>query len=271
MSGAPSSVETGGSVPRPESQAGGWSRGKWLMLIALVFGAEVGLVFALGQKQFPPSHSVGNKEVPHLALVNGSDELLALADPTLFVLPHTNDFTFSTILPPPPPSFHYAEPWQPLPLSPVALGAVFDRFMRTNPFTMVQLDLKPREIWSEPVRLPAPEFPAASTLEITGDLSQRPLLNEKEIHWPSLPFDDVLPPSQVRALVSAGGGVISAVLAPPENPADALGRANLGDTNALAIVRGLRFAPAPQPTVGVVIFHWITVPPPPASPPDPAP
>ena len=61
---------------------------------------------------------------------------------------------------------------------------------------------------------------------------------------PSLPFNDVIAPSRVQVLVDPPGNVVSAVLLPSNNPLEALGRAEIADTNALAIARSLRFAPA---------------------------
>jgi hypothetical protein len=93
-------------------------------------------------------------------------------------------------------------------------------------------------------------------------LAQRRLLNENEIHLPSLTFNDVLAPSKVQALVDAEGKVVSAVLLPSENPIETLGRTDKGDTNALAVARGLRFSPSSRLTVGQLIFNWRTVAPP---------
>ena len=70
---------------------------------------------------------------------------------------------------------------------------------------------------------------------------------------PPLPFNDVLPPGRVQALVDAAGNVVSAVLLEPSG-------LELADTNALAIARNARFAPAAQLTFGEIIFNWHTIP-----------
>ena len=101
-------------------------------------------------------------------------------------------------------------------------------------------------------------LPQSSTLRITGDLAQRRLRGE--ISLPSLPWNGVIAPSRVQALVDAAGEVVSTVLLPPDNAVEAAGRADMGDTNALAITRRLRFAPAPRPMIGELIFNWRTVP-----------
>ena len=248
--------------PRREPPSGGWSTQRWLTLVALVFAAQVALIFALGEKKFPLPRAVTN--VPQITLADDTNEWIALDDPTLFVLPHANDFAsvaWRQMPVAPQPSFRRTEP--PGELQAPAredLGAVFTRFMQTNPFAAPPLDFKPEPDLSKPV-LPLPlAFAENSTLQISGELAQRRLLNENEIHLPSLPFNDVLAPSKVQALVDPEGNVVSAILLPSENAIETLGRADKGDTNALAIARSLRFAPSSRPMFGELIFNWRTVP-----------
>ena len=246
--------------PAEPKRSEGWSRRRWLTLIALVFAAQVGLIFALGERHFAPPRAVAN--VPQLTLANDSDELLALDDPTLFALPHANDVASARqqTLNAPQPSFRWIEPPGQLPLAAENLGAMFNRFMQTNQFAAQTNNFKPEPKLSEPVLPLQPVFADASTLQIEGDLAQRRLLNETEIHLPSLTFNDVLAPSKVQALVDMEGNVFSAVLLPSENPIETLGRADKGDTNALAIARSLRFAPSSRLTFGELIFNWHIVP-----------
>ena len=75
------------------------------------------------------------------------------------------------------------------------------------------------------------------------------------INLPSLPWNDVIAPSRVQVLVDAAGNVVSAVLLPSDNAAEAAGRADIGDTNALQIARALRFAPASQADVRRIDFQ----------------
>ena len=248
----------------PKLPSEGWSRQRWLTLVSLVFAAQVALIFALGEKKFLPPPAVTN--VPQLTLADGSSELIALDDPTLFALPHANDFASAVwrqMPVAPQPSFRWTEPPGEL-QSPAHenLGAVFTRFIQTNPFAAPPLDFKPEPKLSEPVLPLPPVFAEYSTLQISGDLAQRRLLNENEIHLPSLTFNDVLAPSKVQALVDAEGKVVSAVLLPSENPIETLGRTDKGDTNALAFARGLRFSSSSRLTVGQLIFDWRTVAPP---------
>ena len=261
-SSAPGLPGPGGGRPAAPKRREGWSRQRWLTLVSLVFAVQVALILALGEKQFPPPRAVTN--VPQLTLADSSSEWMALDDPTLFVLPHANDFASVAgrqMPTAPQPSFRWTEPPGELPAPALEdLGAVFTGFMRTNSFAAPLLDFKPEPKLSEPALPLPPAFADNSTLQITGDLAQRRLLNKNEIRLPSLPLNNVLAPSRVQALADADGHVVSAVLLPSENPLETLGRADQGDTNALAIARRLRFAPSPRPTLGELIFTWHTVP-----------
>ncbi len=262
------STATGLASPKPPGEnwpadpkrSEGWSRKRWLTLIALVFAAQLAVIFEFGEKRFPPPRAVAN--VPQLTLADNSSELLALDDPTLFVLPHANDFApavWRQTPVAPPPSFRWTEPPGEL-LSPAGenLGAVFTRFMQTNPFAQFSPDFKPPAKLSEPVLPLPPMFAENSTLQINGDLAQRKLLTPENL--PSWPSADVIAPSKVQVLVDEAGNVISAVLFPPENR-DAV-QSDLANQRALALARAARFAPSSRLTVGQMIFNWRTMPPP---------
>ena len=130
--------------------------------------------------------------------------------------------------------------------------------MQTNIFATHTLDLNPRPKLSEPVLPIEPAFAQNSTMQMTGELARRRLLNA--VNLPSLRWNDVLAPCIVQVLVDAGGNVFSWVLLPPDNALEASSRADIGETNALQIARTLRFAPAKNPTVGRIIFNWRTIP-----------
>jgi hypothetical protein len=70
----------------------------------------------------------------------------------------------------------------------------------------------------------------------------------------------VITASKVQVLVDMAGNVVSAILLPVDNALEAAAQAEIGNTNALAIARAARFAPAPQLTFGEIIFNWHTVP-----------
>jgi hypothetical protein len=244
--------------PKPPGE--GWSQKKWLTVIAIIFAAHVAIIFAVGEKKQIVPRTVAN--VPKFKLANESDEMPALEDPTLFALPHQRDFASAARLNLPdtkPSSFRFMEPPRYLPAPDAEnLGATFRQFMQTNIFAGRTLEFKPPPESSKPV-LPIEPAPAQnSTIQITGELAQRRLLNA--VNLPLLPWNDVVAPSIVQVLVDAGGHVFSWVLLPPDNTLEAASRADIGETNALQIVRTLRFAPAKNPSVGQIIFNWRTIP-----------
>lgn len=249
-------------APGPQGPAGGWSRQRWVTQIALVFAAQVAVIFALGEKHFPAQRRVAN--VPQMALADSADELIALNDPTLFALPHAGDFPpvaggqMSAVM---KPAFRWKEPPGELP-SPAgeSLGAVFTRFMQTNRFATPTLDFKPAAKLSEPVSALPPAFAGNSMLRITGELAQRKWLNPVTLtNWPCA---DLIVPSRVQVLVDESGGVVSAVLLPSDNPGEIASRYDPADKTALECARTARFAPASHPAIGQLIFNWRTVAPP---------
>jgi hypothetical protein len=238
----------------------GWPQKKWLAVIAIIFAAHVAIIFAFGEKKQIVPRPVTN--VPALKLANDSDELPALNDPTLFALPHQRDFAPAARLKLPdakPSSFRFMEPPHYLPAPDAEnLGATFRQFMQTNNFATRALDFKPPPELGESV-LPIEPAPAQnSTMQMTGELAQRRLLNA--VNLPSLPWNDVIAPSKVQVLVDAGGNVFSWVLLPPGNALEAASRADIGETNAVQIARTLHFALAKNLTVGQIIFNWRTIP-----------
>jgi hypothetical protein len=252
-------AEPGSAGQKPPGA--GWSRRRWVTLVALVFIVQLAVIFALGEIQFPPARAVAN--VPQLTLADDSDELLALDDPTLFVLPHANDFASAVWRQTPvapQPSFRWTEPPGDLPLAAENLGAMFDRFMQTNQFAKSQPDFKPPAKLSEPVLPVQPVFADASTLQIEGDLAQRKLLTPENLT--SWPCSDVIAASKVQVLADEAGNVVKAVLFPPDNRAGAAAQYEPADRRALELARAARFAPSPRLAVGQMIFNWRAVPPP---------
>jgi TonB family protein len=248
----------------PELQdKGGWPRNRWAVLIVLVFAMHVALIFAFGRQKPIVSRAVA--DVPALQLASGTNELLSLNDPSLFALPRPEDFAYSAWLQPQHVEFHrleWTEPPRWLQFSGKELATVFNNFMETNHFASLQLELKPRLELSAPKNVPPEPLAENSTLQIEGDLTQRPLL--KPITLPSLPDNDVLMPSHVQVMVDATGHVASAALITSSGLDDA-------DDLALEFARALRFAPLPEGigitsnpasrlTFGQLIFDWHTIP-----------
>ena len=257
------------AAPVPPGKAG-WSLNRWFALIALVFAAHIGLLFAFGARQpvvprpatgVPRLKLAGNTE-GMLALNDPALELLALNDPTLFALPHPGDFVTATWLSAPvvnPPSFYWTEPTNWLSLSADELLTVFNGFMQTNRVAGVALQLKPPVQLGTPLPSIEPAFAPNSTMRIEGDLAQRQLLTPM-VDLPSWPYADVIAPSRVQALVDEAGDVVSAVLLPSDNNLEALSHYDAADQRALELARAARFAPGPRLTLGRMIFTWRTVP-----------
>ena len=260
MNAAPAELHPA-ELAATKPQAGGWWRhSRWLLLVALIFAAHVGLLFMFGGRKPIVPRAVAN--VPTLELADHSSEWLALNDPTLFALPHQKDFASALRLKKDAlkqPLFHWTEPPRLL-SSPSAneLGLAFNQFMRTNRFAGFELQLKP------PLKLSAPEMPIEpvlaqnSTLRIEGELARRQL--SSAINLTNWPYAGVIAPSKVQVLVDTAGNVISTVLLPPDNGFAAADQYGEADQLALEIARTIRFAPASHLTVGRMIFDWHTVP-----------
>jgi TonB family protein len=231
---------------------GGWTRKRWLAVIALIFVAHVGFIFSFGGRSHIIPRPVTN--VPAWQLADSLDELTALENPTLFALPNPRDFASAVWLQMPgvtPPSFRWREPSHWLPLAAGNLGATFHRFMQTNYFATYPLRFKPPPKFSEPP-LPASPGPSQnSTLRVAGELSKRQLLDP--IKPPALPYDDVLAPTIVQTRVDKNGRVVSVVLLTSSG-------LDTADQLALKLARAARFAPAPRLTLGQLIFDWQTIP-----------
>ena len=232
---------------------------KFQLLIAFALLAHVALIVLFGTKKNFQPRPVTN--VPQIQLANAADELIALDNPALFALPNARDFSSAVWQKNPviaPPSFRYREAPRWLPLAPNNLGAAFAQFMQTNRFGDFTPDFKPPPQFAVLTSSGASALPQRTTLEIIGALAARKLLSAPAL--PALLLNDIIAPSTVQVLVDKSGNIFSAVLLPLENSIEAAGRGGLGDTNAVAIARGLRFAPATQPALGEIIFRWQTTP-----------
>jgi len=245
-----------------------WSPRRWSIMILLVFGLQVGLIFALSERKAVAPRPV---KVARLQLIAEGGELLALADPTLLALPHARSFAAPAWLPIPRmefASFKWTESPRFLVLPIAQLGATFLDFMQTNTFAQLDLDSLPTPKLALPELAPLFTPPTRSELRVAGDLAVRRQLNRPQL--PSWRAADLLTNSVVRTKVDAAGNVLSFTLLAPGSGSKA------ADQRALELTRLLRFAPASQPpaispdpvgqlTSGTLIFEWHTVPPPPAT------
>lgn len=249
---------------KPEvMEAPGWSPARRWTWIALVFAAQIGLIFALSDRKAVPPRP----PVPALVvrLASETDELLALNDPTLFALPQRQGFAGAAWLKTPevsPPPYRFIEEPRLLKIRSGDLGGAFAEFMRTNRFAGLGFESKTAPELPPPVAaeigLPAP---ANSTWRLVGDLATRAWLNPPELQpWPAA---DLLTNTAVQVLVDAEGNVRSHTLLPSDSSSpNAEQRA--ADQRALELARAARFQPllgaSSALAFGVLIFEWRTVP-----------
>jgi hypothetical protein len=242
--------------------------GLWIAA-ALVFAAQVGLLFWLGN---PPPAAPLKLSVPPVIHVSGtgSEEWLALQDPTLFVLPHRDNFSGDAWLKIPPQKFaptNWTEPPRPLPLPAEQLGAAFVAFMQTNRPARFQLALESGLASENPEGPPMVSISNPSTLRIEGDLARLHLLTP--LHLPPQTNADLLTNTVVQLLVSAEGYPFSTVL---------LSGSGSGEADEAALTnyaKAVRFAPAQEAALGMVpgnkmtlgklVFEWQTIPPAPTN------
>jgi hypothetical protein len=236
-----------------------WPTGRWWARIALVFLAQLGLIFWLGKPQpvIPPR----NEAASTIRLAGpAAAQFLALTDPTLFALPHRESFSGEAWLTIPAQGFVWSEQPYSLALNQARLGSDFNEFMATNQpgglpdFAQPAFDLKvPGVVETE-------LFPIQSGLRLTGALAGRRLLVAPALQpWAS---SEILTNSVIQVLVGADGKPISLTLLIKSGFSQA-------DEYALREVRKARFEPlnVSDPmdpmaglTWGQFVFEWRTLP-----------
>ncbi|MGA2245257.1 MAG: TonB family protein [Verrucomicrobiota bacterium] len=237
------------ALPPPDER---WTNRRFVLVLLLVVATHAALVFLFGtKKQIVPVPAGG---APHFQLVDNANELVALSNPTLFARPNPHDFVSAfwraqAVVP--QPSFDWSELPHFLDPGPGSFGSVFHEFVENSRPAEFPLEFKPEPILTVPDLVFDNPVPPATTMIISDELAPRRLLDP--ITPPSWPRNDVIEPSIIQVLVDAAGNVYSTVVLKTSKDPDA-------DQEALQLVRGLRFAPAPQPTIGAITFYWHTVP-----------
>lgn len=273
-------TQTGGWPAGSKPLDEGWTRNKFIFLVAFVLALHVALIFIFGTKRQIVPRAVTN--IPHLRLADNASELIALRDPTLFARPNAHDFVTAFWRRTPPirqPLSSWTEAPRFLPPAPEQFGLAFREFMQTNPPPETPADFKPEPKLIKPAVAFDDAMPQKTTMQISGELARRRLLGQIEFTTnsgtititgytpaigraiipattdglPAIPVNDVIEPSKVQALADPSGTVVSVVLL----QASGLG---LADSSALAIARTLRFAPATRLVFGEITFNWHTVP-----------
>jgi len=240
----------------------GWSRGRFLLVAALLFAGQAGWVLLLGER--PRSAPVPAAPRMALRLLDTplDDEKLTkhlfAGDPTLFPSFSPHGFASQAwrrlraqddaapLLEPPPAFLAFAAPWAGADLKPAGLELRQTSFLLAGP-----PDLRPES---------APDFPASeasrpeSFLRIEGALAARQL--DAPLVLPSWTTNFLVSNSVVQFAANRAGQVISAVL---------LGGSGLkeADDFALAKVNVLRFRPvepsAPDYAWDTATFYWKTL------------
>jgi hypothetical protein len=237
--------------------------------VGLVFVVQVALVFWVGSPSTPAPLKAPAAPVINLS-GSGSEELLALQDPTLFVLPHRDNFSGDAWLKIPPQKFtptNWTEPPRPLPLATEQLGKAFVSFMQTNRPPRYQLAVETglhEGLEDSPV---TESISVPSALRVEGDLARVRLLTSFRL--PPQTNSELLTNTVIQLLVNAEGHPFSPVIWSGSGSAEA---------DALALTnyaKAVRFAPAQEAALGMVptdkmivgklIFEWQTVPPAPTN------
>jgi hypothetical protein len=242
-----------------------WDFRFWFAVLFLL-AAQIGLILWFGAGAIIPSRKGEPGPVMDLS-ERGSSELFALTDPTLFSLPHREDFAGGAWLKLPPLKFResrWSEPSRPLLLPAEQLGVVFKNFIQTNRFAAFEVAARAESKLTSPVFVPVALIPTQSTLRMEGMLATRRLVTPLAL--PSQPSADILNDSVVQLVVNAAGNPVSALLLPPGSGSKE------ADQLALQLAKGARFESLQSPgregasrpgktmTFGALVFEWQTVP-----------
>lgn len=253
MNAAPTEPSTDAAL-HPDDVA--WSGTRLFITILVVFGLHIGLFFLLGDRQPLPTRAVKNAAAFHLT--ERPTEAQQLDDPTLFALPHPRGFAGITWLRLPEinfPPFRWSEPPRMLPLPVAQLGTAFLRLAESNnlPITR-EFAATPGPITTVLSPAEPPPSRTVSTLRLNGNLSQRPLRNDR-LTLPTPRAAEGLTNTVVQVLVDERGQVVSATILPPGSGVKET------DLAALKFSRTLRFKPVTEDTaltVGRLVFEWAT-------------
>ena len=245
--------------PRP------WSLRRWVGMVVLIFVVQLGLIVCLGTRTPIRPRPAAAGLTLELAS-QGSEELLALYDPTLFTLPHPLGFSGPVeqrISRPEFSPFEWSAPADRLPLPVDRIGAVFTRLVETNHFSALQLPPQPETDPTLPNLPPLALLKDQSVLQLEDGLAQRRLLTPLQLKsWPN---PDILTNSVVQVVVDAEGRPISPTLLSGSGYGEA-------DQYALDQAKAARFEPLsrnpaealPNPTAqltwGKMVFRWHTIP-----------
>lgn len=248
---------------------GSWGIRRFLLMLLVVFGLQLALILILGDRTLVHRRPV--HAAPALRFLAGSSsDLLVLADPTVFALPHRDGFSGPAWIESKPqemPSFTWSEPPDWLALSVDSLRQnLLPPHEMANTHSIVTA-VQPDPLLSLPALAPLGPARLRSLVEVDGDLASRRLLTP--LMPPPITNVDIVSNSIVQLVVDADGNPISVT------PLPAAPGSGLNDMDKLAaeLARNARFAPIAENgprriadalshlTIGQLIFQWETVPP----------
>jgi TonB family protein len=253
-------------MSRPASEPPEWSRARWLGAVAIALVAQVGLLFLLSERNRILPRRIESSFTLHLAagVSSGSPlaELIALDDPTLFVLADRRGFSGSAWMQAQPVG-HEIQDWsEPVPWLTNRvdeLGAGFRQFARTNIIGPRLFADKPAPQVSQVAVAPVP-LRARSAFRLEGAVAGRGLLRSVEV--PSESYTNILTNTVIQVSVNPLGFVFSASVLVSSGSIPA-------DQDAVVLAKALRFKPAlpagpraPRDLAalswGKVVFAWRT-------------
>jgi hypothetical protein len=243
-----------------------WSPRRWLAMVGLIFGVQLGLIFWLGDAS-PIRERAATPALTLKLAGNAAGELLAFNDPTLFARPHPQRVPAPAWLSTPRPEvrlFGWPEPTNYLLLSIDQLGAGFNRFVETNAFGSLPSPTMPLPELTIPEIPLQPAFAERSTVRVELDRAPRRLLTPLDL--PSWESPDILTNSVVQIVVGADGTPVSVTLLSGSGSRaadeDALQQANAARFETLGQSPfATALNPAAQLDWGRMIFRWHTLPP----------
>ncbi len=253
------------TVAAMESQS--WPRGKWWGIVALIFAAQLGLIFWLGDRDAIKVRPAASAPVIRLA-GKGHADLLFLDDPTLFALPNRRGFSgLSWLTVPKLPTyfFTWSESPQWLSASPPHFRAMAGQSVETNATALPLTFSRPEPAVMTVKSLPTSGAMDHSTLRLEGGLASFKL--KSPIALASQPAADLLASTEVQVVVDSAGRLMSLPVLLAKSGSV------VADKEALRLAATASFEPlvieGPKPgagrssdklTWGRMIFEWRTVP-----------
>jgi hypothetical protein len=197
-------------------------------------------------------------------------DFLAIHDPTLYILPHRENFSGDAWLKMEPLKFsptNWTEPTRPLELQKEQLGTAFVAFMQTNRPPRFQPRIESGLNTADAATPPLAPISAPSRMFVEGDLANLRLLTP--LHLAPQTNSELLTNTVIQLVVDAQGYPFSEVIwaGSGSDAADRLALTNYARTVRFSPpeAEALRTIPANKMVSGKLVFEWQTVPPAPTN------